>query len=510
MKEFIKKSVDLHKIEFWAATCVYVFSIFVLVSGATDGDFSSNWTPYSYEFEQRHLIQSYFANYFFPQIVKYTFLYCSYLLLNYYIVPAFLRKENIALNTIYTLTIFALMGLAFGIADTWIQGYLFADFKSDDEVYSQLFKSSFVYSFWLLMMYSLYSVMKYTAQYLLVYTDKVQGEHQQVTRDCISAFILWMIGFFLLLITHAPKEILASAGFIIPYAIGLYWYSFYTLIPQVKVKQKRFTFYLLKVALILCVGFLPFTLLIVIFQNNGEFVAIINLFNVGFQLLVTAPISWAVYKNRFEKTSEIKHLKTALGKSTANFDFLRSQINPHFLFNALNTLYGTAIQENADRTSEGIQKLGDMMRFMLQENMKDRISLQREIDYLNNYIDLQMLRTQTSPDIIIQRQIDEHIGDLQIAPMLLIPFIENAFKHGISLREPSHIKITLQTRENVLYFDVHNSIHLKSSNDPEKDHSGIGLTNVKQRLLLLYPNHELIIRENSKEFFIHLTINLNL
>lgn len=510
MKEFIRKSVDINKIEFWAATCMYVFSIFVLVSSATRDDFTSSWNPYNYEFEKRHLLQSYFGNYFFPQIIKYTFLYGSYLLLTFYIVPAFLRKENVVLNSIYTLALFATLGFAFGIADTWIQGYLFADFQSDDEVYNQLFKSSFVYAFWLLMMYSLYSVMKYTAHYLLLYTDKIQGEHQQVSRDCISAFILWMIGFFLMLISHAPMEVLVAVGVVIPYGLGLYWYSFYALIPKVKKNEKKFTAYLLEVVFILLICLLPFTLIILIFQNHADTAIGVNLFNIGFQLLVTAPISWAVYKSRYEKTSEIKHLKSALGKSTANFDFLRSQINPHFLFNALNTLYGTAIQEGADRTSEGIQKLGDMMRFMLQENMQDKISLNREIDYLNNYIDLQILRTKTSPEISIERQIDEQIHDLQIAPMLLIPFIENAFKHGISLREPSHIKITLQTKDQVLYFDVHNSIHIKPQSDPEKDKSGIGLQNVKQRLILLYPNHDLIIRENSKEFFIHLTINLNL
>jgi len=150
-----------------------------------------------------------------------------------------------------------------------------------------------------------------------------------------------------------------------------------------------------------------------------------------------------------------------------------------------------------------------MMRFMLQENMQEKILLVREIDYLNNYIALQKLRTQTSPDISIVLQIEEHVNALQIAPMLLIPFIENAFKHGISLREPSHINISLQTKENTLYFDVHNSIHPKVVNDTEKYNNGIGLENVKQRLALLYPDkHELVIRESAKDFFIHLTIQL--
>jgi two-component system, LytTR family, sensor kinase len=97
----------------------------------------------------------------------------------------------------------------------------------------------------------------------------------------------------------------------------------------------------------------------------------------------------------------------------------------------------------------------------------------------------------------------------QIAPMLLIPFVENAFKHGISFREPSHIKVILEIKDKSLYLDVYNSKHIRHHSDPEKDKSGIGLENVKQRLKLLYPNrHELIIRDSAQEFFIHLTIQL--
>ncbi len=205
----------------------------------------------------------------------------------------------------------------------------------------------------------------------------------------------------------------------------------------------------------------------------------------------------------------MQNLQKELGQSTAKLDFLRSQINPHFLFNALNTLYGTAIQENAERTGEGIQQLGDMMRFMLYENMQKKISLEREIEYLENYIHLQRLRTDINPNIVIQAQIQQQFDYAQISPMLLIPFVENAFKHGISFREPSHIKIALERKGNTLYFDVYNSRHSKTENDPEKDISGIGLNNVKQRLQLLYPGkHELLIRENSKEFFVHLNVVL--
>jgi LytS/YehU family sensor histidine kinase len=243
--------------------------------------------------------------------------------------------------------------------------------------------------------------------------------------------------------------------------------------------------------------------------RNEDVASALSGFNMAFQCLVTVPVSWIVFKRMIKGNEEIYALKKQLGQTHANFDFLRSQINPHFLFNALNTIYGTAIQEKAERTSESVEKLGDMMRFMLQENMQDKIALSREIDYLNNFISLQKLRTDPNPIINIEATIEQPVQTAYIAPMLLIPFVENAFKHGISFREPSHIRVSLELRDRTLYFDVYNSRHLRPENDPEKDRSGIGLNNVKQRLQLLYPKkHELIIRENAKDFFVHLTIQL--
>jgi LytS/YehU family sensor histidine kinase len=266
---------------------------------------------------------------------------------------------------------------------------------------------------------------------------------------------------------------------------------------------------MLKVLLVLIIFIIPVFLLVFLLINNGEAAFVISTLNVPFQFLVTAPLSWFLYKRRIQGKEEIYTLKKELGQSHASLDFLRSQINPHFLFNALNTIYGTAIQEKAERTCEAVERLGDMMRFMLQENTQEKISLCREIEYLNNYISLQKLRTDMNPIVKIDAWIEPQGNHVQISPMLLIPFVENAFKHGISLREPSHIRISLDTKDKILYFDVNNSKHFRQENDPEKNKSGIGLSNVKQRLQLLYPSkHELIIRETGKEFFVHLTLQL--
>ena len=226
------------------------------------------------------------------------------------------------------------------------------------------------------------------------------------------------------------------------------------------------------------------------------------------QLFIITPITWLVYQQKKDKILQMRGAEKALVKSKADLQFLRSQINPHFLFNVLNTLYGTALQENAELTAGGIQKLGDMMRFMLHENNLEFIQMSKEIEYLKNYIALQKLRTQSSPEIIIEENITEQNCNHKIPPMVLIPLVENAFKHGISLKEKSWIQIKLDCNEKNILFEVRNSMHPRRDNDPENERSGIGLRNVLDRLNLIYPpgKHQISVNGDGKEFFVQLSI----
>jgi hypothetical protein len=248
---------------------------------------------------------------------------------------------------------------------------------------------------------------------------------------------------------------------------------------------------------------IPFLL----YTADNKVLVLVSFFFWAAQLAVTTPISWLIWRQRKDKLLQVQGLQTALGQSEADLQFLRSQINPHFLFNVLNTLYGTALQEGASRTAEGVQKLGDMMRFMLHENHLSQIPMSKEIEYLRNYIALQELRTESAESITIETIIDETFPEYQIAPMLLIPFVENGFKHGISLRVPSWIKLQLHHEGGRILFEMRNSIHLRKGEDPEKMRSGIGLKNVLHRLNLLYPNrHEFYMHQDEKEFFVQLSI----
>jgi hypothetical protein len=225
------------------------------------------------------------------------------------------------------------------------------------------------------------------------------------------------------------------------------------------------------------------------------------------QLIIITPVTWMLYQQRKDKIRELRGAEIALTKTTADLQFLRSQINPHFLFNVLNTLYGTALVDGSKRTANGIQMLGDMMRFMLDDNHLDFIPLDNELNYLRNYIALQKLRIQDSDQIDISEHISVEDCSYQIIPMLLIPFVENAFKHGINLNERSWININLICSHGNVHLEVRNSLHLQETNDPEKKHPGIGLQNVKERLSLFYEGrHQLSYGATAGEFIVKLII----
>lgn len=511
MKELLKKQTTFTRIEFWAICSLYAFIIFFFVSDCFDRDAHYDNIPYKRFFDEAKVSFDFIENYFLPQVINHIITFCFVLYLNFVLIPKLIAREAIGRNIFLLVTLFVIIGCIFGVTETYLKGYKYAGNKDKDDVNVIMFTNGFENAWLIIWLLIIYTGIKYAGIYLLGISEKIVTKYKFIRTEAIVATIIWMIALFLLRIAGADGEMIVGTAIVGPSTIGFYLFAFHTLIPTSLSRRKGlFIFYLLKSALTCFIGFFVIFLLFTIIFGDSESGAEYSAFNSFFQFFITSNVTWVVYKRLLRGNEEIKDLQKELKRSSANVDFLRSQINPHFLFNALNTLYGTAIQENADRTSEAIQKLGDMMRFMLQENMQDKISLVREIEYLNNYIDLQKLRIGSNTNIQIQTEIQDHENYFQIAPMLLIPFVENAFKHGISFREPSHIKVTLEIKDNTLYFDVYNSKHPKTGSDPEKDKSGIGLENVKQRLKLSYPGtHDLIIRDTTKEFFVHLTIQLS-
>ena len=502
------RQANLIRLEFWGYVTLFVFGVIFFIWNRFSNNGPSD-APFKAGFDKIGMPFNYYKNYVIPVFIEFfIFTFGAFGFINFFIVPALVRKEKIIKNVLLLLLVFIVLGLADAITDTYTHAYRYVK-NSGYDTTNEMVKS-FISPLRLFILFGVYTLMKYTVLYFITNTKVEENKYRYVQRDGINAFVVWLISMFVLIIMEAERDIILGWGIVAPIGILLYSYSFYSLIPKCQGKTRGFLRYMFWITLLLLLLIFPVFLLAVLSSGSENTATGISLFNFAFQLLVTAPFSWLMFKRYLSENEAIQGLQTELGRSHASLDFLRSQINPHFLFNAMNTLYGTAIQEGAERTSEGIQKLSDMMRFMLQENMQEKIPLSREIDYLQNYINLQQLRTGTTPGIDIQIDIPATETLYQVAPMLLIPFVENAFKHGISFREPSHIKVSLEIKDATLYFDVNNSRHARPEHDPEKDQSGIGLENVKQRLQLLYPGkHQLMIRETAKEFFVHLVLQLN-
>lgn len=185
----------------------------------------------------------------------------------------------------------------------------------------------------------------------------------------------------------------------------------------------------------------------------------------------------------FEQWKWLQNLKTE--KSEAELALLRTQINPHFFFNTLNNLYALTVK-NSKQAPEVILKLSDMMRYTIYEGEKETVKIGDEMEYLKNYIELHKIRYKKTVEIIFKHEVDT---SLAIAPLLYIILLENAFKHGIeTLTENAFIHIDLFEDKDFIYFKIENNFDPKEINETK----GIGLTNLKRRLSLLYPQkHEL-------------------
>jgi two-component sensor histidine kinase len=192
----------------------------------------------------------------------------------------------------------------------------------------------------------------------------------------------------------------------------------------------------------------------------------------------------------------------------AELDLLKHQVNPHFFFNTLNNLFAMARRQKDQATARGIAKLSHIMRYIIYDGVVEKIEITKEIEQIKNFIDLQRLRFSADDDIKITFNLEGNFNHKMITPMLLIPFVENAFKHGISLKKTSPVEINLRLQEERLFFSISNNINRLRHNRDDQN-SGIGLANVKRRLQLLYPQaHELKIVGNGEKFEVSLILHL--
>ncbi|MFI5186693.1 MAG: sensor histidine kinase [Chitinophagales bacterium] len=222
-----------------------------------------------------------------------------------------------------------------------------------------------------------------------------------------------------------------------------------------------------------------------------------------FFFIIIASAAFRMIQDRVEEDQRIKEKETENLKT--ELSFLRSQVSPHFMFNIMNNMVSLA-RKKSELLEPSLIKLSSLLRYMLYET-NEKVSLQREIEYLQSYIDLQ--RQRFGNNLEMKTCMENVDGAYEIEPMLLIPFVENAFKHGAGLMEHAEINVELKVEKNILSFSVRNTFDDASAEVKDKN-SGIGLTNVQRRLALLYQNkHSLLITKQNNWFVASLQIVLN-
>ncbi len=287
--------------------------------------------------------------------------------------------------------------------------------------------------------------------------------------------------------------------------VALFYLNAYVLTPSFVYVKKYFVYILILLAVycvIMLFHGLLFTWLIksrpFIFQRSASF----NL--TAFLLTITVSIIFKMMqdKSRTDKLTQQKQEENL----RSELSFLRSQISPHFVFNVLNNIVAL-IRLKSDQLEPTVMKLSSLMQYMLYETDEEKVMLKTEAEYLQGYIDLQQQRFGSKVELNISIEIDDNGHTIE--PMLLIPFVENAFKHGVGMINKPQINIHLHTKENKLYFTVLNKYNEINIETKDKT-SGIGLSNVKRRLNLLYEKqNELVITRKDGWFSVSLQLNLH-
>ncbi|MEO7988771.1 MAG: sensor histidine kinase [Chryseolinea sp.] len=286
--------------------------------------------------------------------------------------------------------------------------------------------------------------------------------------------------------------------------IVFFYLNYFIFVPALYLNKKYFYFLAVVILCFFIISYFPD--FIIPFKHagpppppkpKGDGFFLFQVGKVFFLFLISFFLSLLLRINLQWKQAEEEKLKSQLS-------YLRAQINPHFLFNTLNSIYSMAIMKSDD-TPAAVVKLSEMMRYVTSESNKDFVSLEKEMAYIFNYIDLQKIRFGKVVEIVVNVQ-GETKGH-SIAPLILIPFVENAFKHGINAEENSKITIHIIIEERNLHLMVSNNkvvVH-----HAEEIKSGLGIENTRGRLQLVYPGkHMLIIHDNEKDFFVSLTLHL--
>ncbi|OBX26310.1 sensor histidine kinase [Gelidibacter algens] len=327
----------------------------------------------------------------------------------------------------------------------------------------------------------------------------------------VLLFFMYFFGFD----SNDFNFILSFSSFLMPITMATTYLSIYKLIPEYLIKKRYFLFGLYSLYTVIVSGYLIVVSVFygLIYLSNFQyrnmppisrnlFFVMIAVYMVTLVVSAFKLLKLNLKQSEQKKKLETKILATQLQLKEQELNYLKMQIHPHFLFNTLNTIYGFSLKK-ADETPEMILKLSNLLDYLLYQADKPFVLLTEEIQHIKDYIALEHLRFNNTLNVVFNH-INTSESD-KIAPMLLIPFVENSFKHGSLTNGVLHISIDLTSALDKITFSIENT---SSANDTGS--KGIGLENIKKRLDLLYNNnYDLNIQHTKGIFKVHLELNHN-
>jgi len=331
-------------------------------------------------------------------------------------------------------------------------------------------------------------------------------------KQVLIHFLIWLAIFILISTQFYSDNRRITQSFFIRVGIDLmlFYINYILLVPFLLLKKKNILYFFSILILLVIVYYLntffepPFN-----FKPEGiRFKERIG--NRGLRsmpvvfasifLIVSAAIKMYEEWNKNDRNK--KEIKAQ--KNLSELEALKNQINPHFLFNSLNSIYSLTVKKSND-APEAVITLSELMRYMLYQTNDDFVLLKQELEYLKNYMKLQRLRIANNENVKIN--IRGTILSQKIRPLFFISFVENAFKYGTDYHGNTEVKIEISVKDNELLFKC---INLIGRNNKKEDSSGIGLQNTKERLQLLYPEkHWLIIKEEDNKYIVDLKLKLD-
>lgn len=287
-------------------------------------------------------------------------------------------------------------------------------------------------------------------------------------------------------------EVAMKFGYFAIINLSIFYINYTLLIPILVKQKKKYGLYMVSIFMLIAIMVIIKTVvaslntdffLTYLNEDNGKIeyleltkYVVFAIFVSGFFVVVSALLKFAIDWFGSERIQR----DLVSEKREMELQFLKSQLNPHFLFNSLNNIYSLAYQKS-DKTADAILKLSEIMRYMIYESNDSWVSLSKEIDYVKSYIELQKLRFKDGA--AVELTLNGEIDDQQVVPLILISFVENAFKHGVANDPNDPIRINIIANQKILHFSVTNK-----KNKYNKDiMGGVGLNNVERRLQLLYP-----------------------